>query len=980
MTPLSRLQQGLALFALCLFGQTVIAESMALYVYINDRPAADKLVSINETIYPLDANGTLNKSFATGTHKVNILTNDKTSVFSFSFDQKSDNNTDISVVINEGEKPTVLIDSYSATNDTNDKKPEGYISGEVISNNTGALTGATLALKGTDISATTDTDGYFELDAPRGIYTLLINHPEIGERSINNFRVVAFANKSVNFSFGEAQGDIEEVEVVGKYKANDFVDKERFALNVVDVLDAKAMARFGDSSAGDALKRVAGVSLVGSKYAVIRGLQGRFIATTLNGGAMPSLNPTRRDVALDIFPSSILEGIEIEKSFRPELLGTATGGQINLVTKKPSDEYTQKLTIGTGYTSGVTGKNVVSYDGGSTDIFGYDDGERKLPESIDEATNFGRETPPSSLNLENELSNNYAIKNKKATPDMKLSYSLGNSFEIGDGNLSFYNAVSYNSGWEARREAFIDDREGKFTYKRSTYNADLSGYLALGYQTDNHDVTSKTIYLHQASDTTKVTKGTDKEERESEKYILQWIENTYLSQQFEGKHQLLDGSQELHWFTSFGQTNRYEPDRRSYTILGQLPILSEVNRRFGDMTESAMDFSLNYKINFDLGESITNIAKVGTYISAKDRDAKIGNFGFAVSNDTKAGQTLEEALETPSSLIKKTGINANYTADETLTAAYVSLESNIADTVSLLAGVRMENYEQNLAYPDNSIADNTFDSSDLMPIGSLTWYIDDAWQLRGSISQTVSRPGLTERSTSKFYDPETDDEFYGRPNLEKTDIINMDIRAEYYFDDKNQVSLALFNKILDAPIEIGKFKCSGSACEGYTFGNQKKATILGLELDFDVSLFEMDQWATFAKGNLSYIDAEVTLSDENRSEEFESNDSRQLQGQSDFLANIQLGIDYLTTEQSLSLSGNYFSDRIYRVEKFTPNKIEEGRWKLDLVYQWQINEMFELKAKGSNLFNPATKYKKDNKVTESYYKGTGWDLEISMNF
>lgn len=989
MTPLTRLSQGLTMLALCLVGQMATAESMALYVYINDRPAADQLVSIDERIYPLDANGTLNKKFEAGTHKVNILTANKTSVFSFSFDQKSDNNTDISVVVNEGEKPTVLVDRYSPTNDTSEKKPEGFVSGEVISNNTGALAGATLTLKGADISATAESDGYFELDAPRGIYTLLINHPEIGERTVEDFRVVAFANKSVNFSFGESQGDIEEVEVVGKYKANDFVDKERFALNVVDVLDAEAMARFGNSSAGDAVKRVVGVSLVDSKYAVVRGLKGRFVANRLNGAAMPSLNPTRREIALDIFPASILGGIEVEKSYRPELPGNTTGGMINMVTKDPTLDTTNKLSIGLGYTTGLTGKDVISYQGSKTDFFGYDSGMRELPGNIDSATDFGSKGTTDEVKLLGGSFNNiYDLETRKATPEMDLSYAYGDSYELSSGTFYVYGAASYKSSWKNRQDAVINEADKEGTYKRSTYNADLSFYLANTYEDieANNRFDSKTIYLHEASDTTRFDNIRDtSEESTNENYMYQWIENTYIAQQLSGSHLFSDKTQQIDWQAGLGHTTRYEPDRRQFSFRGGVADIFSVERRFGEMTELTFDFGANYTGEFTLADFLTSKLKTGVYLQQKDRDARIGRFAFNENGVQRGGKSFEEIFDATNfsegkiTTNVKTALNDNYEATESTTAYYLSTETSWFDTLDMTLGARIENYALDMTYADNAKANSSSDNSNLLPAFNLSYRINEEWQVKGGVSQTVSRPGITERAFAQFYDPETDDRFFGNQDLVSSDIINLDIRAEYFYDDKNNVSIALFHKSIDQPIEVTQASRSGSV-EEYTFANQESATINGLEIDFAAGLLETDDFLLFSNGNLTLIDAQVTLTNESQFDEFGNEKERQLQGQSEMLANLQLGLDHISSDQRISLSGNYFSDRIYGIGTIRGDKIENGRFMLNAVYQWEATDMLSLSAKANNLLNTKTEYSIDNKVVESYKQGISFKLGATFNF
>lgn len=980
----------MAFVILTLASLQVQSASMMLYIYKDNQPALNTGIKVDnkEVQLPNDI-GQIELSIESGQHLVTLVNDKKIALLQFPLDTNNKDFVDVRVSINKESKPEILIEQYDKNTTSNDAL--GYLVGEIKNNDQIPINNATITVSS---GATTQTDetGYFELQLPRGFYDINIDHPSYGESQINDVRIVAFVDKNIDITLTDGEQNIEQVEVLGTFKANQFVDKERFAVNVVDVLDAEAMARFGDSSAGDALKRIAGVSVSGNKYAIIRGLQGRFIATALNQGTIPSLNPTRRDIALDIFPASILGGLEIEKSYRPELPGNTTGGLINIVTKKPEQEYTHQLSGGLGFVSGVTGNDVVSYKGGKTDWLGYDDGIRQMPSSIDNASNFGSPGTSSQIrNLGQDFEPIYDIKTQSATPNYNIGYNYGNYLDLTAGTLSYYGSVDFSSQWKSRQDAKINDKigNGVYNYQRSTAETQLSGYLALAYEdeTGNNSYNSKTIYLHQSSDTTRVDIGVDDEENNLKKYLLEWIENTYIAQQFSGSHAFADQSQKINWFLGVSQTQRIEPDRRAFQDFGGAPLISSLERRFGDMTENAIDLGINYQLEFDIADFATTTFKTGVYTEQKDRNALIGRFGFSAFDINTIGQTFESVLS-PENFAQglittrvNTTKNDNYDAKNTINAVYVSTETTFLDDWDLLAGVRYEMSEQQLNYPNNPVINNNYDTTDFLPVISITYRLDESWQLRGSLSQTVSRPGMTERAESKFYDPETDDLFFGNSDLESSTIQNIDLRTEYQFDDQNNVSIALFSKAIDSPIEISKFSCSGSACDGYSFVNQDNATLYGLEIDFAAILFDLSDWQAFTRGNLSYIDSSVTLTQKAQNSEYKNPKTRQLQGQSDYLANLQIGLDHFATEQAFSLSANYFSDRIFRVENTQPNKIEKGQFKLNFVYQWQLNETIEVKAKVNNILNTPTKYARDEgDVIESYSEGTGFNLGLNINF
>ncbi len=149
--------------------------------------------------------------------------------------------------------------------------------------------------------------------------------------------------------------------------------------NVADVLGAEAMSRNGDSDAASSLRRVTGLTLVNGKYVYVRGLGERYSSVLLNGSQVPSPDPSRRVVPLDLFPISILESITVQKSFSPNRPAEFGGGLIELQTKNIPKEFTGSLSLGFSSDQFSTTQ---SYIGGKNDFLGFDDGTREMPSEI----------------------------------------------------------------------------------------------------------------------------------------------------------------------------------------------------------------------------------------------------------------------------------------------------------------------------------------------------------------------------------------------------------------------------------------------------------------------------------------------------------------------------------------------------------------------------------------------------------------------
>ena len=212
-----------------------------------------------------------------------------------------------------------------------------------------------------------------------------------------------------------------------------------------------------------------------------------------------------------------------------------------------------------------------------------------------------------------------------------------------------------------------------------------------------------------------------------------------------------------------------------------------------------------------------------------------------------------------------------------------------------------------------------------------------------------------------------------------SEIDNIDLRVEYYFGTDNRASLALFRKEIDNPVERAIPDASGSAAVGITFRNQRSAVLDGIELDFNTTLIDSDDFRVFLNGNFSYIDSSVALAAKSLQLEGAGSDGRPLQGQSESLANLQIGYDHYPTDQKLTLLVNHFDDRIYRVARGAAlgPVVESGRTLVDLNYENILAERWTLKVKVKNLTNEAVSYTQNNRTIELYEVGKSLNMSLT---
>ena len=125
-------------------------------------------------------------------------------------------------------------------------------------------------------------------------------------------------------AFAQSENDevIEEVVATGtrlKGTATAVLEERKNQAFVADILGAEQISRTGDSDAASALRRVTGLTLVDGKFIYVRGLGERYSSTLLNGANVPSPDPTRNVIPLDLFPSDIIESLSVQKSYSPSM-------------------------------------------------------------------------------------------------------------------------------------------------------------------------------------------------------------------------------------------------------------------------------------------------------------------------------------------------------------------------------------------------------------------------------------------------------------------------------------------------------------------------------------------------------------------------------------------------------------------------------------------------------------------------------------
>lgn len=1022
MSALRRTALHVALAA-CLAGPARAADEMLLVVFA-DGMAADQIsVSIDGApALPLGRDGSRLLDLAGGTHVVQ-LRQGATVLHSFRVQLAAGQKLDVTATLGAGAAPRVTVDAYFESESVAEAAARPGFLGGVVQRGGAPLAGATVAVRGREERATTTADGRYRLQLPRGQHTLLISHPALGGTPLlRRVRVVAGVELARDIGADGAGAEAVAADAVAadavagaapggqvvvtarRFDQPRGLD-EQYGSGIVDTIDAAEISRFGGSDVAASVVNVPSITVQDSRYLFVRGLGDRYVTTTLNGATLPSTDPSRRTVPLDLFPSNLVAQLAVRKTFTPDMPGESTGGNLLITTLSLPAQAGGKLSFSLGATPGLTGERIYADPvRGAYDAFGVDDGSRRengLLPLIGTALTYGDEFSPAVRNELQQvggllLMDGWDLRRTRAAPKAGFGLSYGDVKDLGDGRrLGYYAAGNFSNGTAQRDEgvarsfgadgSVLDD----FRFVEHVRNVEASGLLALGLRSGPHAFSATTLASRSTESSVRVSEGFDGDELlPSVRHSIDWIERQFLSQQVAGEHRL-DGLL-ARWQLTASQALRDAPDRREvrFDLRGGDGVydlsVPGLLRRFDELTDDNLDVSTDWEI--PAGEGTL---KLGAQAIARERDARSNSFGYqgGLGLDSNAPNRLVSDIVNAGSITGDTATGYAY-LNETLPSdsydatlrqygVYGAYELLLGD-VEILAGGRYERYDQTTEtfglQGEQTPVRARIDEGVFLPSLSVAWLIDDLQQLRLGLSRTVARPDFKETSNATFYDTEFDFRVRGNPLLRPSEVTNVDLRYERYGDGGQNASVALFYKDMKNPIERVVQPASGTAGNSRTYQNAAQARIYGIELEGrrDIALSEDLSRSLFVAVNASLIKSEVELIGGGR---------RELQGQPRYTANLVLGFDHVPSRQELTLLLNQNGRSIEDVGvNDLPDVIQQPRLSLNLTYRWRLAEGLEFKAKVNNLLNSPVKFTQGGQVFQSYRRGTEIEAGIDWRF
>jgi outer membrane receptor protein involved in Fe transport len=810
---------------------------------------------------------------------------------------------------------------------------------------------------------------------------------------------------------------------------------------VISVLSTEQIARTGEGNIAGALGRVTGLSIVGSGFVYVRGLGDRYSLALLNGAPLPSPEPLRRVVPLDIFPTNIVASSLVQKSYSVNFPGEFGGGVINLTTTAvPKESY---LSISTGISgdSETTGHHGYTYYGAASDWTGFDNGSRNVPPALAAFFASGQRITDIGVNQQQILGE--MVRFSRATiqrvgnlpPNFSATISGGSSFEVGDATIGVIATAGFSNKWvnrEARQQtaATADLTELFSDYTRVTTDNRIvaNGLIGLGAEFGDHKARLTGLYIRDTIKQGRLAVGDDFNQNLTRMFQdTAWFERQLIDTQFIGEFRFGDLGLDLR--ASYANSQREAPYETSFGYsrtnnpadpFGQIFINPLNNGQRGEGTVAFsnlnedlwfggadVSYRLTDRLNANVGYSYTDTTRVSTrreflIIAPADLPTYVASF----RPDLLLAPGIVDFYKI--GLIENTESFPSFAAALKIHGAYGKLNYEPLDGLSLDVGVRYESARQSVnpltvfnENPNEPPGSTTLKNSYWLPAATVTWEIAPQMQLRLNASKTIARPQFRELIFQLYFDPESDRLYRGNPRLIDSQLKNAEARFEWYFAPDQRFSISGFYKDISRPIEA--FAGFDANRLQTSFANAPGATLYGAEVEvqkyFDVS--SMGGWFSdrraVAIANYTYSKSELKVGADDLVAIFGTQDQpatslftdgTPLTGQSKHIANLQLGFENTERLSQQTLLMTFASKRVTsRGPVGLPDILENPGLTIDFVAREGVlflGQEIDLKIEARNLTGrKRQEYQSTgaNRVEiNSYDVGRSFSMSASIKF
>lgn len=892
----------------------------------------------------------------------------------------------------------------------------GRVVGRIVDAQTGAgISAVTIQVVGSGMTTMSGVDGRFIIaNIPAGTIGLRVSSLGYAEKTVTGITVEAGVATDQSIALETEAVAISALEVTAaaeKGSVNRALDQQRTATSIISAVTAEQIAKSPDGDAAQAVQRVSGVTVQDGKFVVVRGLGERYTTTSMNGARIPSPEPEKKMVPLDLFPSSLLETITTSKTFTPDQPGDFSGAQVDIRMRDFPLSQTRSFSTTLGLNAAASGRRIVGAPSAGGEWLGLASGARAVPQVVRSAGNFLNGVSQEEMNtFVNAFRNAWSVRNVTGAPAGGFNFSMGGNDELLGRRIGYVLSGTYSHGQEIRQNEVraqaqpsvtgateeVDRFRGETGRSSTLWGGVLNASTLIGNTTR---LALNTTYNRSADNEARREIG------RSENYgnlplditRLRYVERGVASAQLLGEHEV--SRHRVTWSGTASRVRRAEPDRSEFVYAIETDPATGAPlapawfatagqgavRTFGDLTESAFEGKLDYRLG--LGRARQNYVKVGAIGRLAKRNTDNLVYSITAPMMSRADRELlpeqifDGRFSQPGSRLFQVaplGQGGSYDANDRLLGAYAMFEFGLTHRIRAVGGTRLEHSNTEvISQPTLGSAVRTSPSfTDVLPSFALNVALTETQNLRLSASQTLSRPEYRELAQIQYRDVIGAENIVGNPGLVRALIRNFDARYEIYPSSGEVLSVAAFAKRFSNPIERVYLGTSGTRI--VTFLNAKSATNYGVELEARKRLgFISEPLARItAFMNATVMRSEIEIGSASIGAS-KVNDRRPMVGQSPYVVNAGLTYTSDSGASSGTILYNVFGKRIVSASEVPlPDVYELPRNQLDVALRFPVNSELSMKVDLKNLLDAEYKVTQGTVTRESYRAGR----VVSMGF
>lgn len=875
---------------------------------------------------------------------------------------------------------------------------------------------ATITIKGSTIGTNSDMDGNYELVFPAGTHIFV-------------FDFVGYQTKEVQLTLSDGElkdfnttleADSFELESVviqatqNRSKESALLIDQQRSLEIKQSIGAQELSKKGISDVASAIAKTTGIAKQESSGTLfVRGLGDRYNASTLNGLPIPSNDPENKNISLDLFKTDIVEYISIDKTYVSRNYGDFAGGNVDIISKKHSGPSYFHISVGSSLNA-----NAIKQDDfrllSDRNFFGFS--KHNIPN--DPLHSFG-------------FTNTMNPKNK-APYGFDFGFNGGTSFTIGEtGQLDLFATAGFENGYQYREGiARTSQAQGIYnkdlTFESFGYNTNTTAMLNASYAINpEHSIKYNLLFINDSSEKNEEYTGylRDMAEGNNTGFIRRqtYKQNQLLVNQLLGSHKLHD-QWKLNWGVSYNHVTGNTPDRMQFITRTSdfneyyfvTNSVGDNNRYFDHLTEKegAANLSVDYSFAKNQEGLFDGKLTLGYNGRMKKRNFEATQFNFNINRDLRSnpvdvhnmdgffneanfqqgffeietfrgGQHVENALEPQI-----------YNGELNIHGGYLNLEYRLSSKLSTVVGFRLEQLSQEVTWKtqlDTEQKSDKFEKTAFLPNLALKYELNDKNNLRLALSKTYTLPQFKERARFIYEDITTVK--VGNPNLYPSDDYNLDLKWEFFPQNDELFSLALFGKYIQNPINEIVMASSSNDITYVNTGDY--GYVAGVELEVRKNLIQFDeiQTNTLSGGlNAAWMRTHQRLDNDKIANETNlrtlfTHETSGFTGASDFLLNADLTYTKEWNDKLLTatLAYAHFSDKISSIGvEQSGNLIDKSFGVLDFIFKIQLTRNLGLGFSAKNLLDPKIETIQANTdkdiLVNSYQLGSNFGLSLNYTF